>query len=403
MRGLTAAGPSVPLAAAADYVPAVQHTVASQRQSIDGGRMDGFSLNPSCTGSALANCYSQYDPLSGPCGTESGSCIPNVAALATTYTVSDRTFEYATTPSFGGHMVFAAGGTGGFTGDNPVPPATPGAPQPLAVGPGWGCDSGYSAPFGATGTTGVLVPACIPDASGSLGPNWAGYHGLTAPYARTIFDELDAAGRSWRIYGGAGTAGKGKGFVLNGWQWAVCPYFSECLYGAQHNDVQPSTAIETDASAGQLPAFSLVTPTATDSQHNNYLMSQGDNWIGRVLSALMASPQWSSTAVFLTWDDCGCMYDHVNPLAYGASWGIRVPMVIISPWAKAGYTDHHATTFAGILAFAEHTFGLAPLTSADGSAYNYPGRLLPGRRDRVRPGGRRPGVHGRPARAGHDP
>ena len=133
----------------------------------------------------------------------------------------------------------------------------------------------------------------------------------------------------------------------------------------------PASQLTADAAAGQLPAYSIMTPTTADSQHNGNDMSTGDNYIGSAVSAIQASPDWASTAIFITYDDCGCFFDHVNPLKYNSSWGIRVPMVIVSPFAKLGYTDSTPTTFAGTLAFVEHTFGLAPLNSTDASAYDY--------------------------------
>jgi phospholipase C len=77
--------------------------------------------------------------------------------------------------------------------------------------------------------------------------------------------------------------------------------------------------------------------------------------------------------VFITYDDCGCFYDHVPPGTNpdGTKQGVRVPMVIVSPYAKSGYTDHHAATFASILRFAENTFGLKPLGVNDAHAYDY--------------------------------
>jgi len=97
-------------------------------------------------------------------------------------------------------------------------------------------------------------------------------------------------------------------------------------------------------------------------------MSLGDNWIGSVVSAVENGPEWSSTAIFATWDDCGCFYDNVLP---PAGFGIRVPMVIVSPYAIAGYTDSTDASFASLLAFTEHTFGLDPLSSLDAAAYDY--------------------------------
>ena len=84
-------------------------------------------------------------------------------------------------------------------------------------------------------------------------------------------------------------------------------------------------------------------------------MAVGDNWIGQVVSAIETGPDWASTAIFLTWDDCGCFYDHVAP---PTGLGIRVPMIMISPYVKAGTTDSNVASFASVLAFTETVFGL---------------------------------------------
>jgi phospholipase C len=82
----------------------------------------------------------------------------------------------------------------------------------------------------------------------------------------------------------------------------------------------------------------------------------------------MNGPDWSSTAIFITYDDCGCFYDPVRP---PQGLGIREPMVIVSPYARSRFVDHTDASFASILAFTEHTFGLAPLTDLDATAYDY--------------------------------
>ena len=282
--------------------------------------------------------------------------------MATDYAVSDRTFELTPTSSWGGHLVFATASMDGFKGD--IPTTGPGYPQPVKRGPAWGCDSGLATPWGSPP---MLVPACVPDASGSLGPNWVGYKGARAPHVPTIFDRLAGAGLTWKLYSGTGGP-TSHGF--DGWGWAICPTFAECLYSSQRSNVVPATNILTDAH-GKLPSFSIVTPVFLNSQHNNVMMNAGDNWIGRIVSAIQSGPDWSSTAIFLTWDDCGCFYDHVNPLQYNTTWGIRVPLVIISPYAKAGYTDSTPTSFAGMLAYTEHTFGIRSLNAEDTTAYDY--------------------------------
>jgi len=107
--------------------------------------------------------------------------------------------------------------------------------------------------------------------------------------------------------------------------------------------------------------------------HNRISMTACDNWAGKLVTDVMNGPDWSSTAIFLTFDDCGCFYDHVPPphSPDGSQEGPRVPMIIISPYAKAGYTDSRSANFAGILAYTEHNFGLAPLGINDTMAYDF--------------------------------
>jgi phospholipase C len=181
------------------------------------------------------------------------------------------------------------------------------------------------------------------------------------PYVPTIFDRLDAAGLTWKIYGGAQKS--------SGYGWTICPSFYECLGSSQRNNLVDAANVVTDAKAGTLPNFSIVTPTGPNSQHNTDSMAVGDNWIGQVVGAIQQSPDWSSTAIFITYDDCGCFYDHVPPPSSGT--GIRVPMVIVSPYVKAGFTDSQEATFLSMLTYTEHVFGLTALSSSDGGAYDY--------------------------------
>ncbi len=98
-------------------------------------------------------------------------------------------------------------------------------------------------------------------------------------------------------------------------------------------------------------------------------MLAGDDWIGSMVGAVEKSPDWTSTAIFLTYDDCGCFYDHVAPPTMGM--GLRVPMVIISPYAKSHFVDHTTATLASTLAFIEHNWSLAPLGDEDRGAYDF--------------------------------
>jgi phospholipase C len=159
-----------------------------------------------------------------------------------------------------------------------------------------------------------------------------------------------------------------------GYDWAVCPSFAECLDTAQAANLVPGSQFATDAASGNLPSFALLTPgDDTVSEHNGFSMAKGDNWIGQQIQAIENGPDWDSTAIFVTWDDCGCFYDQAPPGTNpdGTPQGPRVPLLIVSPYAKPGFTDTTPTTFAGILAYTEQTFGLAPLGANDAAAYGF--------------------------------
>jgi len=107
----------------------------------------------------------------------------------------------------------------------------------------------------------------------------------------------------------------------------------------QQNDVQPLTRFMAAAKAGTLPKVSWIVPDPKDSEHPPALISTGQAYVTRIINAVMRSRDWSSSAIFLSWDDWGGFYDHVNPLSRqldGLGYGIRVPAMVISPYAKRG-------------------------------------------------------------------
>ena len=193
-------------------------------------------------------------------------------------------------------------------------------------------------------------------------------------------DRLDAAGLPWKIYGATHEQAVQPASTSNsnGYGWSICPSFAGCLDTSQDANLVSSGNFQHAALNGHLPAFSVVTPggpSFTDSCHNGMSITACDNWAGSLVSAAENGPDWDSTAVFITWDDCGCFYDQVPPPAGlnadGTAAGPRVPLIIVSPYARPGYTDTTATTFAGILAYTEHNFGLAPLAANDAAAYDF--------------------------------
>jgi phospholipase C len=121
-----------------------------------------------------------------------------------------------------------------------------------------------------------------------------------------------------------------------------------------------------DLKNGTLPEISWIVPMGQDSEHPPASPQVGMWYVTRLLNALMQSPYWKNTVVFLTWDDYGGFYDHVPPPlvdAYG--YGPRVPTLIISPFAKPGYITHRTYDFTSMLKFIELRFGLGHLTARD--------------------------------------
>jgi phospholipase C len=359
--GKIADGSTIALTSEPDVVPPVTHSVAGQATAIAGGAMNGYSKIEGCESFNAYACYTQYWPPED----QSGSSIANETELAKSFAVADRTFELTAAPSWVGHMAIAAASLDGFIGQNPEFHPQPG----LTQGNGSGCDSNQVAQWGSG--SGQWVPSCIPDYD--LDPVQYPYGGAfeTTPvqHMPAIFDELTSANLPWRIYGGTGPVVPGN--PVGGYIWAICPTFAQCLYTDEVQSFVPNGDILTDAAAGTLPAYSIVTPEAEYSQHNNDSMIAGDDWIGQIVTALENGPEWNSTAVFVTWDDCGCFYDHVNPLQYNPTWGIRVPVIIAGPYVRAGFTDSNPTSFAGILAYVEHTFGLPAMNANDAAAYDF--------------------------------
>ncbi len=352
--GTLSTGQSIALSAAPDVVPGVDHSIKGQTTAIDGGKMDGFDKVSGCSGPQYA-CYSVYEPTlrgGGP-----NPSVQNVISLANTFAVSDMTFEPGPVPSWGEHLALAtANNLDGFSGDNPKGP-----------GPGWGCDSRDTAPWSVTGLAPFMMePSCVPAPKGSpeVLKEPPAVRNSPAHWVPTIMDSLKKAGDAFKIYG----ASKSDGNYI----WDTCPTFADCLYTNESKSMVPTANVVSDAQNGTLPNFSLLMPatgpSGSTSQHNGDSMATGDNWIGKVVSAIENGPQWQSTAIFLTWDDCGCFYDSVPP---ATGLGIRVPMILISPWVIKGHTDHNVATWASILAFTEHVLGIPPLNATDKNAYNY--------------------------------
>jgi hypothetical protein len=338
-----------------DKVPRVGHSVAVNKNAL----ANNWDMIPGCGRSSSYACIGGYTPAQQP----------NTATLATKFAINDNTFSMADSPSWGGHLYAVMAQTDGFTGDNPA--ATSGTL------PGWGCDSNKLGVWAASpGAPTQKIPSCIPDPAldAAQYPNGGAFEPTPARYARTIMDSLDAANLAWKIYGDPDQFTDGQ--ATRGYIWDTCPSIAECLDTSQHGNNVQSSSFVIDAHQGNLPSFSLVVPagvTAPASEHNGTSMTVGDDWIGQVANAVMSGPKWKSTALFITWDDCGCFYDQVKPATNpdGTQQGPRSPLIIVSPYAKPAFTDRTHATFVGILAYLEHTFALPPMGTNDNGAYGF--------------------------------
>ena len=139
--------------------------------------------------------------------------------------------------------------------------------------------------------------------------------------------------------------------------WNPLPDFQTVHDDHQLGNIVADTQLFKDARAGNLPAVSWVIPSGDNSEHPFGTISAGQNHVTRVINAIMSGPDWKSTAIFLAWDDWGGFYDHVKPpVVDGQGYGLRVPGLVISPYARRGYVDHQTLSFDAYLKFIEDDF-----------------------------------------------
>jgi phospholipase C len=140
--------------------------------------------------------------------------------------------------------------------------------------------------------------------------------------------------------------------------WDTLPDFTDVRQDRQKAAAQePVSRFYAAAARGNLPAVSWVTPNWADSDHPGGSLNSGQTWVTRLVNAVMRGPDWDSSAIFLAWDDWGGFYDHVKPPVVDSSgYGLRVPALVISPFAKRGYVDHQVLSFDAYLKFIEDDF-----------------------------------------------
>jgi phospholipase C len=139
--------------------------------------------------------------------------------------------------------------------------------------------------------------------------------------------------------------------------WNPLPDFTDVRQDHQLGDVQSLSHFFTAARRGTLPSVAWIVPNGTVSEHPKSLVSAGQTYVTGLINAIMRSPDWSSTAIFLSWDDWGGFYDHVVPPRLDRlGLGMRVPGLVISPYARRGFIDHQVLSHDSYVRFIEDDF-----------------------------------------------
>ncbi|MGB8965844.1 MAG: alkaline phosphatase family protein [Candidatus Cybelea sp.] len=312
----------------------------------DAGKMDGFDLeggSKNCPGKAGTLPYQYVDP----------SQIAPYWDLAADYVLADHMFQTQGSGSFTAHQDLIAGSTAINPLDSLVdfPSTTP-----------WGCDA-------LPGTTTSLLRG--PGLS-VRAPVTLKYLHLKGPFPcltyETMRDLLDAKGVSWKYYTPPEPHGTGA-------FWDAFDAIKAVRYGPEWktNVVQSDKAIFTDIANHALPAVSWLIPDDVNSDHPGPASDTGPSWVATVVNTIGESSYWHNTAVIVLWDDWGGFYDNVPPAFFDnlGGLGFRVPMLVISPYAreggtsKGGYISHTQYEFGSVLRFVEDTFGLGRLGTTD--------------------------------------
>ncbi|MBV8943485.1 MAG: hypothetical protein JO240_17295 [Solirubrobacterales bacterium] len=149
--------------------------------------------------------------------------------------------------------------------------------------------------------------------------------------------------------------------------WNPLPSFTDVHQDHQLGNIRPLQRFFSAARAGSLPAVSWIAPSSRVAEHPPALISRGETYVTGLVNAVMESPNWKSSAIFLTWDDWGGFYDQVVPPVVDQNgYGLRVPGIVISPYARRGYIDHQILSHDAYTRFIEDDFlggeRLNPLT-----------------------------------------
>ena len=307
----------------------------------DGGRMDGADKIPAF----CRNCTPVADPQFRYV---KRSQVRPYFAMAEQYTFGDRMFQTNQGPSFPAHQFIISGTSAPSAHSKLFAEGNPQGPSAAKVG--------------CLAPAGMHIELIAPSGKEIRTEDICFEHPV-------LSDLLEAQGISWRYYAPS-----------QGWMWTapnairhICqPEMQDgqlnCTGNSWNNVVIPQTQVLLDIAQNQLAQVSWVIPDGKASDHPPGDGS-GPSWVASIVNAIGNSPYWAHTAIFITWDDWGGWYDHVPPKIINSyEYGFRVPLIVVSPYAKRGYISHVTHDFGSILKYIEELYGLKSLGYADALA-----------------------------------
>jgi phospholipase C len=237
----------------------------------------------------------------------------------------------------------------------------------------WGCPGGTADRISVLGSNRTWPV-------GSVRPCWD---------ETTLGDELHQAGLSWSFYatplgdannktcGHSGANADGGGTSNGRGIWSAYQTIANICYGPAWNAhiMSPPSRFLNDIGRGKLSNVTWITPTYANSDHGGSGSAAGPSWVASLVNAIGESQYWESTAIFIFWDDYGGWYDPEPPAHLDLDGlGMRLPLLIVSPYAKEGLVSHVHYEHGSILKFVEDQFDLKRLAASDTRA-NSPERF----------------------------
>jgi phospholipase C len=307
------------------------HGQGAATADVDGGKMDGFVRQAESGG---RGCGNVNDPACAPgtrpdvMGWHDAREIPNYWAYARAYVLQDRMFEPNASWSLPAHLFMVSEWSAHCT----IPDLPSSCTNALQNPSGNGTITA-GAHYAWTDLTYLLHQAHV---------SW-GYYVFKGT-------EPDCADDAMSCTPGAQSAAT-PGI------WNPLPNFDDVRADGELGNVQSITSFYRAAHDGTLPAVSWVDPNGTVSEHPPARVSRGQSYVTGLVNSVMNGPDWGSTAIFLAWDDWGGFYDHVVPPRVDENgYGLRVPALVISPYARRGYVDHQTLSFDAYVKFIEDDF-----------------------------------------------